>query len=35
LAALGPFPGRALIKQWLEAGYLDDGGFHPTDAGTG
>jgi hypothetical protein len=35
LAALGPFPGRALIKQWLEAGYLDEGAFHPTDAGTG
>ena len=35
LAAIGPFPGRALIKQWLEAGYLDNGVFHPTDAGTG
>lgn len=34
LQTLGPVPGRALMKQWLKAGYLEDATFHPTDAGT-
>lgn len=34
LQTLGNVPGRALIKQWLKAGYLDNGIFSPTDAGT-
>lgn len=32
---LGPTPGRELIKQWLRAGYVDQGVFHSTLAGTG
>jgi RNA-directed DNA polymerase len=34
LAAIGPAPGRELIKQWLRAGYLDAGQFHETLTGT-
>lgn len=34
LAAIGPVPGKELIKQWLKAGYVDRGTFHPTEAGT-
>ena len=34
LAAIGPVPGRELVHQWLKAGYVDRGVFHPTDAGT-
>jgi RNA-directed DNA polymerase len=31
--AIGNFPARELIKQWLKAGYVEDQMFHPTDAG--
>ena len=34
LTAIGPAPGRELIRRWLQAGYVDRGVFHPTDAGT-
>lgn len=32
--ALGYTPGRALVKQWLKAGYVEADRFHPTDSGT-
>ena len=35
LAAIGPFPARALIRQWLKAGYVDNAVFHDTPTGTG
>jgi len=31
---LGPVPGRELIRQWLKAGYMEEGVFHETEAGT-
>src|SRR5262249_53276078 len=35
LKAIGPVPGRELIRQWLKAGYLDNlGTFHKTESGT-
>jgi RNA-directed DNA polymerase len=34
LKALGDFPGRELVKQWLKAGVLEDGAVHATDQGT-
>ncbi len=34
LSQVGNFPARELIAQWLKAGYLEDGVFHPTAAGT-
>ncbi|MEM9008519.1 MAG: group II intron reverse transcriptase/maturase [Cyanobacteria bacterium P01_F01_bin.86] len=34
LNQLGHFPARGLIAQWLKAGYLEDGVFHSTAAGT-
>lgn len=34
LEAIGAFPARELIKQWLKAGYMEDGAFHETEAGT-
>ncbi len=34
LEAIGNFPARELIRQWLKAGYLEGGVFHHTDAGT-
>jgi RNA-directed DNA polymerase len=34
LKALGDVPGKALIKQWLKAGYLADGRYHDTPSGT-
>jgi len=34
LKTIGEAPGRELIKQWLKAGYMDEGVFHTTDAGT-
>ncbi len=33
LNAIGCFPAKELIRQWLKSGYVDKGGFHPTDAG--
>ena len=35
LAAIGSFPARELIKQWLKAGYVDHGVLHDTPTGTG
>jgi RNA-directed DNA polymerase len=35
LEAIGPTPGKELIRQWLKAGYLDKiGTFHQTESGT-
>jgi RNA-directed DNA polymerase len=34
LKALGDFPGRELVRQWLKAGVMEDGAFHATDRGT-
>jgi RNA-directed DNA polymerase len=31
--AIGNFPARGLIKQWLKAGYVEDEMLHPTDTG--
>jgi RNA-directed DNA polymerase len=33
LQAIGNFPARELIKQWLKAGYVEDEMLRPTDAG--
>lgn len=34
LSQIGQCPGRGLIKQWLKAGYLEQGVYHETPAGT-
>ena len=34
LKAIGPIPGRELIKQWLKAGYVEQEMFHATEHGT-
>jgi RNA-directed DNA polymerase len=34
LNAIGKFPGRELIRQWLKAGYMERGRFHHTSSGT-
>jgi RNA-directed DNA polymerase len=34
LNTIGDVPGRALIKAWLKAGYVEHRSWHPTDAGT-
>lgn len=34
LKAIGPVPGRELIRQWLKAGFVEDGNWQPTEAGT-
>jgi RNA-directed DNA polymerase len=34
LELIGNFPARELVRQWLKAGYLEDGVFHDTEAGT-
>jgi RNA-directed DNA polymerase len=34
LDTIGPIPGRELVKQWLKAGYVDNGVFYDTEAGT-
>jgi RNA-directed DNA polymerase len=31
--AIGNFPARELVKQWLKAGYMEDEILHPTDTG--
>lgn len=31
---IGNFPARELIRQWLKAGYMEEGVFHDTDTGT-
>ncbi len=33
MRAIGSFPGRELIKQWLKAGYMEEGITHETIAG--
>lgn len=35
LKAIGPFPARELIRQWLKAGYVEQGVWHATESGTG
>src|SRR5437762_10724088 len=32
--AIGPVPGRELIRQWLKAGYVEQEMFHETEQGT-
>ena len=34
LELLSSFPARTLIKQWLKAGYMEGGLWHPTNTGT-
>lgn len=34
LKAIGPVPGRELVKQWLKAGYVDNDVFQATETGT-
>ena len=34
LKSIGAVPGRELIKQWLKAGYVEEGMFHETEHGT-
>ncbi len=34
LKTIAGFPGRELIKQWLKAGYMEDGEWNPTESGT-
>jgi RNA-directed DNA polymerase len=34
LDLIGQFPARELIRQWLKAGYMEDGVYHDTDKGT-
>ncbi len=34
LQTIGAVPGRALIRQWLKAGYVDKNVYHDTEAGT-
>jgi RNA-directed DNA polymerase len=34
LRAIGDAPGRELVRQWLKAGIMEEGVFHPTEAGT-
>jgi RNA-directed DNA polymerase len=34
MAALGGFPGRGLIREWLKAGVVEEGRFDPTEEGT-
>jgi len=34
LRAIGPVPGKELIKQWLKAGYVEQEVFHATERGT-
>jgi RNA-directed DNA polymerase len=34
LKAIGPVPGKELIKQWLKAGYIEQEVFHATERGT-
>ena len=34
LEAIGAFAARGLVRQWLKAGYVEFGDWHPTGAGT-
>ena len=31
--SLGTFPAVGMVRQWLEAGVIEDGGFLPTEEG--
>src|SRR6266540_3466287 len=33
LGSLGAFPGRGMVRQWLQAGVVEDGAFAPTEQG--
>lgn len=33
LETIGPFPARELIRQWLKAGYVEEGSWHQTETG--
>lgn len=35
LEAIGPVPGRQLIRRWLAAGYVENEQFYQTESGTG
>lgn len=34
MKVIGNFPARGLVRQWLKAGYMEDGVFHATEQGT-
>jgi RNA-directed DNA polymerase len=34
LQAIDGFPAKELVRQWLKAGYVEEGRFHATEAGT-
>lgn len=34
LETIGSFPARELIRQWLKAGYVEEGSWHQTETGT-
>jgi RNA-directed DNA polymerase len=34
LKALGDVPGKELVREWLKAGVMEDGAYHPTETGT-
>ena len=34
MEAVGPFPARELVRQWLKAGHVEDGQRYPGEAGT-
>jgi RNA-directed DNA polymerase len=34
LELIGNFPAREIIREWLKAGYLEDGVYHETSSGT-
>jgi retron-type reverse transcriptase len=34
LKTIGNFPAREWIKQWLKAGYVEEGAFYNTESGT-
>lgn len=34
LDAIGGFPARELVRQWLKAGHMERGAFHDTESGT-
>ena len=34
LELIGHFPARGIIREWLKAGFMEDGVYHDTDSGT-
>ena len=34
LQVIGPVPGKGLIRQWLKAGFVEQGDWNPTETGT-